>query len=67
MGCVGYFLDKLPTIIGGLEKKGNLEFFLAVVIIGWLMVMALFALFVSGLHEKISAINWPLVVSGNYL
>ena len=64
IGTVGYFLNKAPdgffTLAG---KKGYLQFFLAVVVIGWILVVTLFCFFISGLHDRIPAINWPLCVS----
>lgn len=63
IGTVGYFLDKFPDIyFDYYGKKGNLQFFMFVVVVSWLIVMALFVLFITGLHEKLTAINWTLVV-----
>jgi hypothetical protein len=47
----------------GTPKTDNLKFFLFVIIVAWILVMAFWLNFVSGLYEKMSAINWPLVVS----
>jgi hypothetical protein len=47
----------------GTPRTDNLKFFLFVIIVAWILVMAFWLNFVSGLYEKMSAINWPLVVS----
>ena len=62
IGTVGYFLDQSSD---DYKKKGNLQFFMFVVVVGWLLVMALFVFFIVGLQEKISAVNWPLAVSNS--
>ena len=64
IGTVGYFLDKAPSLFFDVYgQKGKVQFFMASVVIGWVMVMALFSLFITGLHEKVSGINWLLCVS----
>ena len=45
------------------EKKGRLDFGMFVIVVSWLLVIIMVALFVTGLHEKITIINWPLTVS----
>lgn len=79
-GTVGYFLYNVPDNIPlkrldsvilrydffkVFGKKENLQFFIAVVGLGWILVMALFSLFITGRHEKISQINWTFWVSGH--
>ena len=43
-------------------KKGRLVFGMFVIVVSWLLVILMVALFVTGLHEKITVINWPLTV-----
>ena len=64
IGSVGYFLDKLDEDYG---KKGNMKFFLFAVVTAWLLVIAFFLTFVSGLHEKLASVNWFLTVSTGVL
>ena len=33
-----------------------------VIVVSWLVVILLVVLFITGLHEKITVINWPLTV-----
>ncbi|CAB4027953.1 CKLF-like MARVEL transmembrane domain-containing 7 [Paramuricea clavata] len=58
LGSVGYFFEKMGS---NTSKTDNLKFFLFVIIVAWILVMAFWLNFVSGLYEKMSAINWPLV------
>ncbi len=37
------------------------------IVVSWLLVILMVALFVTGLHEKITVINWPLTVSYLFL
>ncbi|XP_028392253.1 uncharacterized protein LOC114516860 [Dendronephthya gigantea] len=46
-------------------RKGGLDFGMFVIVVSWLQVILLVVLFVTGLHEKISVINWPLTVAIN--
>ena len=32
------------------------------IVVSWILVILMVALFVTGLHEKITVINWPLTV-----
>ena len=57
LGSVGYFFEEMGSAT---RKTDNLKFFLFVVIVAWILVIAFWLNFVSGLHEKMSAINWPL-------
>ena len=34
-----------------------------VIVVSWLLVIIMVAFFITGLHEKITIINWPLTVS----
>ena len=70
IGIVGYFLDKTDAVIESIlsnKKKGNLQFFIAVVVVACIVVVALFSLFITGLHEKVTQINWPLTVCTNFI
>jgi hypothetical protein len=60
---VAYFFEEMGSYT---RKTDNLKFFLFVVIVAWILVMAFWLNFVSGLHEKMSAINWPLTVSTSH-
>ena len=63
-GMVGAFLDKVPEgFFAVAGKKGFLQLFMAVVVIGWILVLALFFVFLIGLHERFSSIKWSLGVS----
>ena len=74
LGTLGTFLDKgsidIPFRGGGGEfnsfeywgKKGRLDFGMFVIVVSWLIVILMVALFVTGLHEKVTVINWPLTV-----
>ncbi|XP_046842637.1 plasmolipin-like [Xenia sp. Carnegie-2017] len=35
------------------------------IVVSWLVVIIMVVLFVTGLHEKVTVINWPLTVSIN--
>ena len=63
MGCVGFFLANVSGEREYEVKKGNLQFFMFPVVVGCLIVITLFLLFVIGFHERRSGVNWPLVVS----
>lgn len=39
-----------------------MDFGMFVIVVSWLVVILLVVLFITGLHEKITAINWPLTV-----
>ncbi|CAB4014053.1 pre-mRNA-splicing factor CWC25 homolog, partial [Paramuricea clavata] len=61
---VGHFLNEIPNgYFSYFGKKGNLEFFLFATIVGWMISIAFLVIFVIGIHEKISALPWPLVVA----
>ena len=57
---MGYFFEEMRNAI---PKEDYIRFFLFVIIVAWILVMAFWLNFVSGLYEKMSAINWSLVVS----
>ncbi|XP_028392019.1 plasmolipin-like [Dendronephthya gigantea] len=63
LGTLGTFLDKI--VFGTYGKKERLEFSMFVIVVSWLLVILMAVLFVSGLHEKISVINWPLTAAIN--
>ncbi|XP_046842008.1 plasmolipin-like [Xenia sp. Carnegie-2017] len=58
IGTLGRFLVK----IGLTSEKSRLDFLMFAVVVLWIVVVIMAVLFVSGLHEKISIINWPLTV-----
>ena len=61
--AAGHSLNKAPENFFELfEKKGSIEFFLFATIVGWMIAVAAVVIFVVGIHEKISALPWPLVV-----
>ncbi|XP_046842629.1 plasmolipin-like [Xenia sp. Carnegie-2017] len=70
IGTLGAFLDKadlnVPPYghstfdIGG--NKGSLDFGMFAIVVSWLVVIIMVVLFVTGLHEKVTFINWPLTV-----
>ena len=73
LGTLGTFLDKGSQDVlfkgGGKTnsfdywgKKGRLDFGMFVIVVSWLIVILMVALFVTGLHEKVTIINWPLTV-----
>jgi uncharacterized membrane protein len=73
LGTLGIFLDKGSQDVlfkgGGKTnsfdywgKKGRLDFGMFVIVVSWLIVILMVALFVTGLHEKVTIINWPLTV-----
>ena len=73
LGTLGTFLNKgshdIPVVGGGKINsfdywglKGRLDFGMFVIVVSWLIVILMVALFVTGLHEKITVINWPLTV-----
>ena len=63
-GLVGVFLNNAPDgFFAVAGKKGFLQFFMTVVVIGWILGLALFSSFLIGLHERFPAINWWLCVS----
>ncbi len=37
------------------------------IVVSWLLVILMVALFVTGLHERITVINWPLTVGYLFL
>lgn len=43
-------------------RRSGLGFGMFVIVVSWLQVILLVVLFVAGLHEKITLINWPLTV-----
>ena len=48
-------------------RKGGLDFGMFVIVVSWLLVMIMVAFFITGLHEKITIINWPLTVAINMI
>ncbi|CAB4023903.1 Hypothetical predicted protein, partial [Paramuricea clavata] len=66
---LGYFLDHASFSLkleGGtinsfdhFEKK-RLDFGMYVIVIVWLLVTGFVALFISGLHQKVKCLHWPL-------
>ena len=63
-GLVGFFLNKAPDgFFAVAGKKASLQIFMAVVVVGWILVVALLSTFIIGLHERFPAINWSLCVS----
>jgi hypothetical protein len=59
----GHFLNEVSSgFFSYYGKKGNIDFFLFATIVGWLIAIAFPIIFVIGIHEKISAIPWTLVV-----
>ena len=60
----GHFLNTLDSkFFDTWGKKGNIEFFLFVTIVGWLISIACPIFFIPGVHEKFPAVPWTLVVS----
>ena len=60
----GHFLNEIyDEFLAYYEKKGNIDFFLFVTIVGWLIAIAFLIFFVIGIHEMISALPWTLVVA----
>ena len=60
----GHFLNEAEKgFFDYFGKKGNIDFFLFATVVGWLIAIAFLAIFVIGIHEKISAIPWVIVVS----
>ena len=37
------------------------------IVVSWLLVILMVALFITGLHEKLTVINWPLTVGYLFL
>jgi hypothetical protein len=69
LGTLGTFLDKgsqdvlfKTNSFDYWGKKGRLDFGMFVIVVSWLIVILMVALFVTGLHEKVTVINWPLMV-----
>jgi hypothetical protein len=69
LGTLGTFLDKASQDVlfktnsfDYWGKKGRLDFGMFVIVVSWLIVILMVALFVTGLHEKVTIINWPLTV-----
>ena len=59
IGTLGRFLNEIDPD----SKRSRLDFGMFAVVVSWIVVVIMAVLFVSGLHEKISFINWPLAVS----
>ena len=75
---LGLFLNKadISLIVSGQltvdsfdywERKGGLDFGMFAIVVSWLVVMIMVAFFITGLHEKITIINWPLTVAINMI
>ena len=62
IGAAGYFLNEHEE---DLKKKEYVQLFVAAAVIAGLLVVVFFLSFLSGLTEKLKAINWPLAVSRN--
>ncbi|XP_046842630.1 uncharacterized protein LOC124436706 [Xenia sp. Carnegie-2017] len=70
IGTLGAFLDKADLHVNryGLStfdrwgNKGSLDFGMCAIVVSWLFVIIIVVLFVTGLHEKVTLINWPLTV-----
>ena len=71
---LGAFLDKADLNVNryGLStfdywgNKGSLDFGMFAIVVSWLVVIIMVVLFVTGLHEKVTVINWPLTVGEQY-
>ena len=57
-----HFNGKTDSSFDYWGKKGRLVFGMFVIVVSWLVVILMVALFVTGLHEKVTVINWPLTV-----
>ena len=75
LGTLGFFLDKGEIDVKEAHfnsfdywgKKAALDFGMFVIVVSWLLVMIMVAFFITGLHEKITIINWPLTVAINMI
>ncbi|XP_046842975.1 uncharacterized protein LOC124437010 [Xenia sp. Carnegie-2017] len=69
IGTLGRFLDKVDkgNILESYGGKARLEFGMSALVVSWVAVIVMIVVFVSGLHEKITAINWPLTVLINMI
>ena len=66
ISTLGAFLDNLGSAINPWGGKGSLYFGMFAIIVSWIVVMVTVVVFVTGLHEKVTVINWPLTVGIKY-
>ncbi|XP_046843272.1 uncharacterized protein LOC124437343 [Xenia sp. Carnegie-2017] len=61
---LGKFMDEVnrKSTFEFWGNKGRLDFGMFAIVVSWIVVMVMVAVFVSGLHEKVTIINWPLTV-----
>ncbi|XP_046841998.1 uncharacterized protein LOC124436115 [Xenia sp. Carnegie-2017] len=62
MSTLGAFLHNVGSVINPWGGKGSLYFGMFAIVVSWIVVMVMVVVFVTGLHEKVTVINWPLTV-----
>ncbi|XP_046843405.1 uncharacterized protein LOC124437481 [Xenia sp. Carnegie-2017] len=62
ISTLGAFLDNLGSAINPWGGKGSLYFGMFAIVVSWIVVMVMVVVFVTGLHETVTVINWPLTV-----
>ncbi|XP_046842634.1 plasmolipin-like [Xenia sp. Carnegie-2017] len=56
LGTLGRFIDVLSP------SESRLDFGMFAIVVSWIVVIVMVVVFVIGLHEKITVINWPMTV-----
>ena len=56
LGTLGRFIDVANP------SESRLDFGMFAIVVSWIVVIVMVVVFVIGLHEKITVINWPMTV-----